>query len=165
MPMLAPGAPIPSYQMGGAIGPGGQPQLPAGLQQTAPQGPMPPEMMEMQLQQFSSQNPQAVQQIRSVINQALASGDIEPQQLNMLAQIATTAMRSPELYPQLRQMAIQQGVADEEDMPPEFDQGFIISILLAAQAMQADVGGQDMMAGGQPPMPGGQPPIPSYEAG
>jgi hypothetical protein len=171
MPSIAPGAmnvqmqpQMPRYQMGGAIGPDGQPMRPAGLQQAAPQGPMDANMVEMQLQQFASQNPQVVAQIQQEVNAALMSGELTQQELNMLAQMAATALRSPELYPQLRQFAIQQGLATDADIPMEYDQGLVIAVLLAAQAAQANVGGQNMLAGGNPAM-AGQAPIQSLKDG
>jgi hypothetical protein len=171
LPSLAPGAmstqmqpQMPSYQMGGAIGPSGQPMRPAGLQQAAPQGPMDPDMVEMQLQQFAAQNPQAVAQIQQVINSAMMSGELTQQELNMMVQLATTVLRSPELYPQMRQFAIQRGLATEEDLSPQYDQGLVIAVLIAAQAAQANVGGQDMMAGGTPAM-AGAPPMQSLKDG
>lgn len=168
MPSVASGAQmqpqLPRYQMGGAIGPGGQPMRSAGLQQAAPQGPMDANMVEMQLQQFASQNPQIVAQMQQEVNAALMSGELTQQELNMLAQMATTALRSPDMYPQLRQFAIQQGLAAEEDIPMDYDQGLIIAVLLAAQAAQASVGGQNMLAGGSAAM-AGQAPMQSLKDG
>ena len=154
-PMAQPMA--PSYQMGGAIGPGGQPMRPAGVQQTAPQGPMDPNMVEMQIQQFASQNPQALMQIKQAIDEAIMTGELTQQELNMMVQLATTVLRNPALYPQIRQFAIQQGIATEQDLSPEFDQGVVIAVLIAARAAQANVGGQNMMAGGTPAMAGAAP--------
>jgi hypothetical protein len=148
---------VPSYQMGGAIGPGGQPMRPAGVQQTAPQGPMDPNMVEMQIQQFASQNPQALAQIKQAIDEAIMTGELTQQELNTMVQLATTVLRNPALYPQIRQFAIQQGIATEQDLSPEYDQGLIIAILIAARAAQANVGGQNMMAGGTPAMAGAAP--------
>lgn len=148
---------IPSYQMGGAIGPGGQPMRPAGVQSAAPQGPMDPNMLEMQIQQFTAQNPQVLAQIQQAINEAIMTGELTQQELNMMVQLATTVMRNPALYPQIRQFAIQQGIATEQDLSPQYDQGLIIAILIAARAAQADVGGQNMMAGGTPAMAGAAP--------
>jgi hypothetical protein len=161
-----PYAQLPSYQMGGAVGPGGMPQRPpgmqaqpvAGLQQQAnPQEPLSPQMIEMQIQDVATRNPQVLAQIRQAINEAIMSGELTQQELNMMVQLATTAMRNPALYPQIRQFAIQQGIATEQDLSPTYDQGLIIAILAAAQAAQADVGGQNMMAGGTPAMAGAAP--------
>lgn len=161
-----PSAQLPSYQMGGAIGPGGQPQRPPGMQaqpaaglqqQTNPQEPISPQMIEMQIQDLATRNPQVLAQIKQAINEAIMSGELTQQELNMMVQLATTVMRNPALYPQIRQFAIQQGIATEQDLSPTYDQGLIIAILIAARAAQADVGGQNMMAGGTPAMAGAAP--------
>ena len=172
MPSLAAGsAPqmgfgqVPTYQMGGAIGPGGQPQRPAGVQQQMnPQGPLSPQMIEMQIQDLATRNPQVLAQIRQAINEAIMSGELTQQELNMMVQLATTVLRDPALYPQIRQFAIQQGIATEQDLSPTYDQGLIIAILIAARAAQAGTGGQNMMAGGTPAMAGAAP-IQSLEGG
>ena len=149
----------PSYQMGGAIGPDGQPLRPAGLQMQAdPQQPMSPDMLEMQIQDMASRNPQVLVQIKQAISEAMMSGELTQQELNIMVQLATTVMRNPALYPQIRQFAIQQGIATEQDLSPQYDQGLIVAILIAARAAQADAGGQDMMAGGNPAMAGAQMP-------
>ena len=159
-------AQLPSYQMGGAIGPGGMPQRPPGMQaqpaaglqqQTNPQEPISPQMIEMQIQDLATRNPQVLAQIKQAINEAIMSGELTQQELNMMVQLATTVMRNPALYPQIRQFAIQQGIATEQDLSPTYDQGLIIAILIAARAAQADVGGQNMMAGGTPAMAGAAP--------
>ena len=145
---------VPTYQAGGAIGPGGQPMRPAGMQQMNPQEPVSPQMLEMQIQEFAARNPQVLAQIRQAINEGMMAGELTQQELNMMVQLATTVLRDPALYPQIRQFAIQQGIATEQDLSPTYDQGLIIAILIAARAAQADVGGQNMMAGGTPTMAG-----------
>jgi len=158
---------VPSYQVGGAIGPGGQPMRPAGMTmpgQTNPQEPISPQMIEMQIQDLATRNPQVLAQIRQAIDEAVMSGELTQQELNMMVQMATTVLRDPALYPQVRQFAIQQGIATEQDLSPEYDQGLIIAILIAARAAQASVGGQNMMAGGSPQM-AQQRPIQSLEKG
>lgn len=149
---------VPTYQAGGAIGPGGQPMRPAGVQQQMnPQEPLSPQMVEMQIQKFVGQNPQQVAQIQQEIMALLSSGEMTQQELNMVVQMATAALRNPALYPQLRQAMIQQGIVDEEDLPLDFDQGLLITIVIAGRAMQANVGGQNMLAGGTPAMAGAAP--------
>lgn len=148
-----------SYQQGGMVGPGGMPDMSGmgtnvGVSPTAGQGPMPPQMLEMQINQFASQRPQEMAQIRQVMMQLIQSGELTQQELNMIVQLATVAAQNPEMYPYVRQFAIQQGIATEEDLSPQYDQGLIFTILLAARAIQADLGGQNMMQGGIPAMAG-----------
>jgi hypothetical protein len=149
---------IPSYEDGGMVGVGGMPEpmggMPGGaglaMQGQAPQGPMSPQMLSMQVNQIATQNPQQVEQIRMAITEAIQSGELTEQELNMVIQLATVASQNPEMYPQVRTFAIQQGIATEQDLPPQFDEGLIMVLLLAAKSIQSDVGGQSMMQGGTP---------------
>jgi hypothetical protein len=150
---------VPSYQAGGMIGAGGMPEptsvglAPEG--QTPQGGAMAPQMLEMQVNQFATQHPEQVNQIRTAIMEAMQSGELTQQELNMVVQLATVAAQNPEMYPYVRNFAIQQGIAMEQDLPPQYDQGLVFVLLLAARALQADAGGQNMMQGGSPAMAGG----------
>lgn len=156
----------PSYQAGGMIGPGGMPDMSgAGMsagtgvgvseQAVGQGGVMPPQMLEMQVNQFATQNPQQVEAIRVAIQQVMQTGELTQQELNMIVQLATVAAQNPEMYPYVRKFAIQNGIATEQDLPPQYDQGLVFVLLLAARAIQADLGGQNMMQGGSPAMAGG----------
>jgi hypothetical protein len=161
---------IPSYQAGGMIGAGGMPDptgmgmgmgaAPSGNVGLTPQGQpqggaMSPQMMEMQINQFAAQRPQELAQIKQAIMQVMQTGELTQQELNMIVQLATVAAQNPEMYSYVRKFAIQQGIATEQDLPPEYDQGLVFVLLLAARAIQADVGGQNMVQGGTPAMAGG----------
>ena len=107
---------------------------------------------------MEQQNPEQVAQIKQAVMQALQSGEMDPRELNMGVQLATAAARNPQLYPQLRQFAIQQGLAGEEDLPQQYDQGLVFAVLLAGKAAQSSIGGQGLaQAEGQPPQPPGVP--------
>ena len=144
---------LPAYQAGGMVGAGGQP-APMGKPGLAPQGQaqqsMSPQAMEAQINQFVSQNPEQVQQIQQAFLESMQSGELTPQELNMMIQLATVAAQNPEMYPNVRRFAIQQGIATEEDLPVEYDQGLVFVILLAAKSLQRGAGGQNMMQGGTP---------------
>lgn len=147
-----------SYQQGGMIGPGGAPDT-TGMQvgvnpQTVGQGNMSPQALEMQVNQFATQNPQQLAQIRASIMEVLQTGELTQDELNMIVQLATVAAQNPEMYPYIRKFAIQQGIATEQDLPQQYDQGLVFVLLLAARAVQADLGGQNMMQGGSPMMAG-----------
>lgn len=159
----------PSYQAGGMIGPGGMPDM-AGMsgagmsagtgvgvsdQAVGQGGAMSPQMLEMQVNQFATQNPQQVEAIRVAIQQVMQTGELTQQELNMIVQLATVAAQNPEMYPYVRKFAIQNGIATEQELPPQYDQGLVFVLLLAARAIQADTGGQNMMQGGSPAMAGG----------
>lgn len=150
----------PSYQAGGMVGPGGMPDMTGTAAGVNPQtvsqgGAMSPQMLEMQINQFATQHPQQLAQIRQVILQLFQSGELSQEELNMVVQLAQVAAQNPEMYPYVRRFAIQQGIAAEQDLPPQYDQGLVFVLLLAARAVQADLGGQNMMQGGSPMMAGG----------
>jgi hypothetical protein len=163
--MPAVGGAIPKYAAGGMVGPGGAPQpTSAGVSQTPQQGkPMDPQMLDMQVNQFAAQNPEQVAQIRNTIMQEMQTGELTQQELNMVVQLATVAARNPEMYPYVRKFAIQQGIATEQDLPQQYDQGLVFILLLAARAVQQDMGGQNMMQGGSPAA--GQTAMPSMAKG
>jgi len=163
--------PLPSYAAGGMVGAGGSPvpmgQAPgAGLAPMGQQtGQIDPKMMEMQINQFANQRPQEMAQIKQAIEQALQSGELTPQELNMVVQLATVAAQNPNMYPNVRQFAIQQGIATEQDLPQQYDQGLVFVLLLTAKAVHqgrggapAEMGVPSMASGGQVPnssKPGG----------
>ena len=180
--------PSQSYAEGGMVGPGGVPQRPmasspmamnvaqqggAPVVGVAPPGgqgrPLNFAAIDQQAQQFMQQQPQQVAQIKAQVEQAMASGEIDAQSLNMFVQVATTALQSPEMWPQLRQVLIQQGMLDAEDVGEAYDQGFLIILYIIGKTMG---GGQMTTPGpqqGMPqqgaPMSAGQPPQMSMAKG
>ena len=147
----------PTYQEGGMVGPGGMPMRPAGIQPQ--QGGTNPQMLEMQVNEIMSKNPEAVARIRAGIEAGIQSGELDANELNTIIQLAKTVMQNPEMYPQIRQMAISRGIATEADLPAQFDQGLVMAIIAAGKSMEADV----QIEGGQAPMP--QPPVQEMEFG
>ena len=169
--------PTQSYAEGGMVGPGGVPQRPmtspmamnlaqqggAPVVGVAPPGqqgrPLNFAAIDQQAQQFMQQNPQQVQQIRAQVEESMASGEVDAQSLNMFVQIATTALQNPEMWPQLRQVLIRQGMLDADEVSEEYDQGFLIVLYIIGKTM----------GGGQPttpaPMSAGQSPQMSMKKG
>ena len=145
---------MPNYAMGGMVGAGGMPvggAMPggapaAGVQMGAPQQPVPPQQAEMQIQQFMNNHPEQVAQIQQVIQAGLQAGEFTAEDLNMMGQMAMVALQNPEMYPNLRQLAIQQGLADEQTLSPQYDEGLVIAVLIASRA--ADGMGAGMPGGG-----------------
>lgn len=157
---------MPSYAVGGMVGadgmpegglgapgmpPGGMPQMSGaggvGLQAGGGQQTLSPQQVEMQINDFMRQYPDRVAQIQQVVQAALQAGELTMEDLNMLEQLAMTALQNPEMYPYVRQFAIQQGFAGEQDMSPQYDEGLVISALVAARAAK-QLG--DIPAGGAP---------------
>lgn len=190
-----------TYQEGGMVGQGGAPvppgMAPTGMppmgepmgvgvsQQMDAQAPMDPQMLEMNLNQFVTQNPQQMQEIRAAIMQELQSGELTAQELNQVVQLATVAAQNPEMYSNIRNFVIQQGIATDADLPQQYDQGLVFAILLAGRSVQEQAAQQGLPAGaptggaptmqpgmtpdmgmgmGMPPM-GGEPVIPSMAMG
>lgn len=158
---------LPSYADGGMVGDGGMPVPPGAIPGVNPQmqagAPMDSQMLQMQINQFASRNPQQMAQVRQAILEELQSGELTPQELNMIVQLATVAAQNPDMYPNVRNFAIQQGIATETDLPAQYDQGLVFVLLLAARAVQQDLGGAPAQAG-QPPGSAG-PVIPSMAMG
>lgn len=135
--------PLPSFQEGGMIGPGGMP-MPGPQGQPAP--PMDPAQRDQLLNQSLSQNPQVAQEIQAALMEGLQTGEITAQELNMIIQLTQVAAQNPDMYQYVRQFAIQQGIATEEDLPQQYDEGLVIALLTVAKsAQQMMQGGQDMM--------------------
>jgi len=157
----------PAYADGGMVPPAPPAAPPMNQPGLAPQQPgmMPPggaapnqrmtlQQLQQEAQKFAQANPQAVQAIREALMEGVQDGDMTPQQIQLLVQMAVAVAQNPELYPRLRQMAIQQGLADEEDLPMQYDQGLIFALIVAGTAMQQP-GGQAMAS---PQVPGAQAP-------
>ncbi len=155
---------MPSYADGGQIGPDGQPmpmspmvaQPPMqssgqpGLAQPGATPQVNSAQLMQEAQKFAQRNPRQVQQIQMAVQQAMQSGELTMQELNTLVQMATVALQNPEMYPQLRAMAIREGLATEQDINPQFDPGLLFTIVIMGQAMQAQPQMQAPMGGGQP---------------
>ena len=163
----------PSYAAGGMVGPGGMPVgQGAGLQlQSAGPGGLTPELMQREIKRIAQQRPQEVLAISDAVMTAIQSGELTPEELNQIAQLTLATVQNPEVYPQVRQFAIEQGLATEQELPPQYDEGLVFILMMVVQMAQQNMGGQDMMAGGgAAPMPGqpqsaNQPPIGSFSDG
>lgn len=167
---------IPSYQLGGMVGPDGmpiRPNLPGlpGLSGPSQNG-LGPQQMELEARRFVQQNPQQVAEIRTALEEALAEGDITMDQVQLLTNMAKVALQNPEMYPALKQSIVSRGVLEEDELPPEFDQGTMFILLLIGQIVQAPASAPGVAAGGeigataQPgPVPGSAQPMMSMKKG
>jgi len=151
---LAPADDVPSFAEGGLVPSPAMPQAP---QQAMPQQAMPQDAGSLGLEQEASQltqaNPQVVEQIKQVIMKALEVGALTMEQLNMAVQMAKAAAADPSLYPRLRELAIQHGLATAEELPEEYDQGIVFAMLLAGQAVE-QLMSEEQGAQPQPVAPG-----------
>jgi hypothetical protein len=160
---------MPSFQMGGMVGPGGAPMRPPGMGEPmgmgapglaapgAAQQNLRPEQIIPEAQRFVQQHPEQVQQMLAELQGLLQSGELTREELNMVIQMARAAAQNPALYPQLRRVAIQRGVAEPGEISEQFDAGLIFVLVLMGEAMQAGAG-----ASGQPEQAGV---MPSFKQG
>jgi hypothetical protein len=165
----------PGFAQGGMVDPnmpmaGGMPaQGGMGMQGGMPMGvgvnPQQGEQVsEQDIQMFMQQQPQAVQQIAMQLQQLMQTGEVNVQQLNMAEQLAMVALQNPQMYPQMRQFAVRQGLAEEQDLSPQYDQGLLFAVILAARAVKsgAPQGGMSMT---DPGMMGQQEEMQNFAAG
>jgi hypothetical protein len=162
----------PTYADGGMVGAGGMPDMTgmgggmgggmpnmaglgggSGLSQQGAASPVTPQMIEMQINEFLRNNPQDVAELKQVVQYLIQTGELTADEMNLAGQLAMTALQNPDLYPNLRQFAIQQGLAGENELSQEYDQGLIFALLLAIRAVQSEGGatsGNALQA--EPPM-------------
>jgi len=145
---------LSNYATGGMVG-----QPPAGLAPPmqggnmpmaagAQQAPVNPQMFHNQAQDLLNQHPEVKQQIQQAVQQALASGQLTMQEAQMGVQLCQAVINNPALWPQLRAFAIQNGLAGENDIPQQYDQGLVMAILIAAKAVGVGQNGQQSPAAG-----------------
>ena len=153
----------PAFEEGGMIGPGGTPMIGGmpdpgrmptgiGLQMPPQAGAANPQMAGMQARQFAQQNPQQLAEIRQEIMQAMQSGELQPQALNMVTQLSQVVSQNPDMYPYVRGFLIQQGIMDEDDLPPQFDPAVGFLLDLVAEAARGMSGSAASAQGAAPPM-------------
>lgn len=165
-----------AFEEGGMVGPGGMP-VQQGMAQPMNKAPMTPEQMEGQMAQTVQNDPGKIQALATELQNAIVAGELNADQLNMGLQLAQSAVQDPSLYPQLRQFALNNGLAEEEDLPLEYDEGLAFIIILACKlALGEQVPGMgqpmqqgmpSMRSGGalpqDSPNPGGGIPIMAHE--
>lgn len=99
---------------------------------------VPPEQIQSQVAQMV-RNPQFQQVAQRVVGTAMQSGELTPEELVTLGRIAEAAMHNPQLYPQLRQFAVQNGMTP---LPDAFDPKLIMVLMAASQIMGRTPPGQ-----------------------
>ena len=92
-------------------------------------------MIRETLVEFASQSPEFGQGI-DVIEERLSRTAMVPEDLTEAIDMLEAALQNPQMYAEMVQAAIADGLIDEGDAPPEFDAVFIISMLLALYGLQ-----------------------------
>lgn len=119
---------------------GGMMPPPGGAGMSMPSSDMSPQMIDMRVSQLLS-NPQVKQKLIQGVQQYMQSGQLTPQEVQTMGQVAEACLQNPDLYPRLRQFVAQQGMTP---LPPAYDPMIIMKILAISRA----VGG--MAPGGTP---------------
>jgi len=159
VPGLPEGGPVlqSQFQQGGVVD--AQPQQ-AGVNPAGNNTPIPSQQMQAEAQRIIREHPQEFLQVKNLVQQAVQAGEVTMEELNLAGQLATAAAQNPQLWPQLRNFAVQRGLAEEQDLPQQYDQGLVFTLILAIQAIQGQPGspGAVPQAQGQPPQPVGAAP-------
>lgn len=117
---------------------------------TAPGG-QPGAQDPMQMANQMARNPAIQQKVQQIVGPAMQSGELTPEELVTLGRIAEAAVHNPQLYPQLRQFAAQNGMTP---LPPSYDPRAVTMLIVAAKVLgggQAAPNGQPTPAGQVPP--------------
>jgi hypothetical protein len=144
---IRPGQPMPGNQMDTPLGADAPPPLDSG-------------QIEQEANNFIRSNPQVAQQIQQVMAQAMQSGDLTTDELNLMVQLAKAALANPASYPQIRQFAVKNGLGDEASIPQEMDKGLLFTLIVVGKTMQGGTGMQNEGNAMQ-----GQPPAATEKAG
>lgn len=111
---------------------------------TAPGG-QPGAQDPMQMANQMARNPAIQQKVQQIVGPAMQSGELTPEELVTLGRIAEAAVHNPQLYPQLRQFAAQNGMTP---LPPSYDPRAVTMLIVAAKVLG---GGQQATPAGQVP--------------
>lgn len=114
-----------------------------------------PQMDMMKINEAVQMDPQASQKVAAAMQRALETGEITPGQLHQIVQLATACFNNPSLWPNVRTFVIRSGMCGPEDLPEQYDHGFVTAILIAAKAAESQGGAQAPQGG--TPVQGGQP--------
>lgn len=76
------------------------------------------------------QHPEIMNTVAEV-SQELEQANVSPEMLNALGEAVGAVIDDPSTYPEVRAQAVEQGLMDEEDLPPEFDLGYLLALLIA----------------------------------
>ena len=91
-------------------------------------------------QALAQSMPGGLEEYERVIDELVAQMDLSPQEVQELLQVVDLLLNNEARYPELRAQLIQSGQADEEDLPPEFDRGYLTTILNVLLEKQSRTG-------------------------
>ena len=92
-------------------------------------------MIREQIMQMASGDPQVAQAV-DLMEEQLARTPIVPEDLDEAIALLEFVLQNPDRYEEVRAAAVQDGIVDEGMVPPQFDQAFIVSLLIALYGLQ-----------------------------
>ena len=95
-------------------------------------------MNKHEILQIASKSPQFAQAVQA-LDQQMQANPITSEQLAKLIKTMHFALSHPQAYPQIIEAAIKDGYTKPGDMPEQFDQVLIVSILAALYIVQAQM--------------------------
>jgi hypothetical protein len=97
-------------------------------------------------QALAQSMPGGLEEYDRVIDELVAQIDLSPQEVQELLLVVDMLLNNEARYPELREQLIASGQADEEDLPPEFDRGYLTTILNVLLEKQSRTGPMAMPA-------------------
>jgi hypothetical protein len=115
---------------------------------------------------LANQDPESIAQYDQGMEAAIQSINVPVEELQALLEGVEYILKNEKEYPQIRQQLISSGVADEEDLPEQFDRGYFTTMLVVAQeAINRKQGGSGISAMGGMDQMGGMPTMPQPPQG
>jgi hypothetical protein len=126
---------------------------PEGIATLPMQGAMAPQQtvssqdaLDASKQALAQSMPGGLEEYERIIDELVAEIDLSPQEVQELLQVVDMLLNNEARYPELRAQLIESGQADEEDLPPEFDRGYLTTILNVLMEKQSRTGPMAMPA-------------------
>lgn len=92
-------------------------------------------MNKQEILQLAKQDPRFSKAVLTIEEQ-IKDMPVTAEGLDELVKMLEFALNNPERYPEIRAAAVQDGMAEEEDLPQEFDKVLLVSLLVALYGLQ-----------------------------
>ena len=98
--------------------------------------------IKQQILQIAESDP-TYQQAVDQMEQALSGMNLMPDDLTQAIQMLEFVLQNPDQYPAVRDAAIKDGLIPENLVPPQYDQVFVVSLLVAMYGLQDRLGSRN----------------------
>lgn len=92
-------------------------------------------------------DPEMSEHVSEIVTELEQQG-VTPEMLEAMGQAIGQALDNPESYQAIREQALVQGMIDEDDFPPQFDEMYLVAILLALNEVKAHLSSRPQFAKG-----------------